>query len=247
MSVKLGNTNIAGTQVLYSTTGSNTDGAMTQAATTDELNLKSNDIDVVHKTGDESVSDVKTFTHNIISNTDGWNIISHHNNITLGNIPASNIWTGIQCQDSSNTEFGVLGVSYRTNGEMWSQIMATLGSTQSAIRAIVNANNVAYTYAPASDVSNSIVTTVNKSKKANGYFKLGNGLIIQWGHVVAASGEIKTVTFPTAFSNTNYYVHSNTNRSGSTGSGWGYVTSKTTTDCKLTTSSDACDWLAIGY
>ena len=38
MSLKLGNTDIAGTQVLYSTTGNNTDGAMTQNATTTELN-----------------------------------------------------------------------------------------------------------------------------------------------------------------------------------------------------------------
>ena len=123
MSLKLGNTDIAGTQVLYSTTGNNTDGAMTQAATTTELD------NCVHKTGDETISGVKTVDSNIISNADRWNIISQHNNITLGSAPSSNIWTGIQCQDSSNTEYGLLGVSYRTTGEMWAQIMATLGST----------------------------------------------------------------------------------------------------------------------
>jgi hypothetical protein len=102
-------------------------------------------------------------------------------------------------------------------------------------------------YGKASDAVNSIVTTVNKSKSANGYFKFGNGLIIQWGHVAEASGETKTVTFPTAFSNTNYYVHSNPNRSGSTSGGWGYVTSKTKTNCILTTGSYVNDWVAIGY
>lgn len=59
MSVKLGNTNIAGTQILYSTTGNNTDGAMTQNATTTELN------NTVHKTGDETIGGVKTFTDTI--------------------------------------------------------------------------------------------------------------------------------------------------------------------------------------
>lgn len=65
MSVKLGNTNIAGTQVLYSTTGSNIDGAMTQSATTSALSTKSNDIDVVHKTGDETINGQKTFMDGI--------------------------------------------------------------------------------------------------------------------------------------------------------------------------------------
>lgn len=118
---------------------------------------------------------------------------------------------------------------------------------EALLHLVCNNNGAPYATAPASDINGSIVTTVNKSKAANGYFRLGNGLIIQWGHVAAASGDTKTVTFSTAFSNINYYVHSNINRSGSTGSGWGYVTSKTTTNCKLTTSSDACDWLAIGY
>ena len=63
MSVKLGNTNIAGTQVLYSTTGNNTDGAMTQNATTMQLNLKANDVNVVHKTGNETINGVKTFSN----------------------------------------------------------------------------------------------------------------------------------------------------------------------------------------
>lgn len=66
MSLKLGSTNIAGTQVLYSTTGNNTDGAMTQAITTTQLNLKANNADVVHKTGNEMIGGVKTFTGNVV-------------------------------------------------------------------------------------------------------------------------------------------------------------------------------------
>lgn len=67
MSLKLGNTNIAGTQVLYSTTGNKTDGAMTQKATTDELN------NCIHKTGNETISGVKKFTDDIFI-TDNDNI-----------------------------------------------------------------------------------------------------------------------------------------------------------------------------
>ena len=74
MSLKLGNTNIAGTQVLYSITGNNTDGAMTQAATTTVLNnkadnsvvnLKANDSAVVHLTGNETINGEKIFTSEI--------------------------------------------------------------------------------------------------------------------------------------------------------------------------------------
>lgn len=192
------------------------------------------DADVVHKTDNEMISGIKTFTRDIVrklNSTDNWQgvlAINDSSDVLKGFISYLNVNNGNQVQ---------LSCTKQING---SSRYSTLGLTMLD-------DGRGYVTAPASDVNNSIVTTVNKSKAANGYFKLGNGLIIQWGHVAADSSETKTVTFPTAFSNTNYYAHSNTNRSGSTGSGWGYVTSKTTTNCKLTTSADACDWIAIGY
>ena len=46
MSLYKGNTLISGHQVLYSTTGQNTDGAMTQKAVTDALDTKVNTSDI---------------------------------------------------------------------------------------------------------------------------------------------------------------------------------------------------------
>jgi hypothetical protein len=255
MRLKLGDIDIAGTQVLYSTTGNNTDGAMTQAATTTELNLKANDTDVVHKTGDENYTGLKT---NIITLNLNERTYTNSNPIQT-NIDATttqsfyhDLYTDI-IRDINGNYLSWNTTTIGTNKSVNKQISArckntdNTGNITSAIQVCASPNGSTWATAPASDINGSIVTTVNKSKAANGYFRLGNGLIIQWGHVAAASGDTKTVTFSTAFSNTNYYVHSNINRSGSTGSGWGYVTSKTTTNCKLTTSSDAVDWIAIGY
>lgn len=44
------------------------------------------------------------------------------------------------------------------------------------------------------------ITTSAISKSANGYVKLGNGIIIQWGKT--SSNNNVTVTFPTAFTST---------------------------------------------
>ena len=107
-------------------------------------------------------------------------------------------------------------------------------------------------YGQASDATNSILTTVNKSKGLNGYFKLGNGLIIQWGRVanVATIGP-STVNLPTAFSNTNYSVVTTAATSGTAYTGMMQVYDKTTATFKLDNSNtnynDPAQWLAIGY
>lgn len=62
-------------------------------------------------------------------------------------------------------------------------------------------------YGTASDANGSIVTTVSKTKAGDGYFKLGNGMIVQWGTFTAASSNgTATVTFPTSFTSTNYCI-----------------------------------------
>lgn len=54
-------------------------------------------------------------------------------------------------------------------------------------------------YAGSSDEINTVVTTVAKSKTQNGYFKLGNGLIIQFGLVTNMNNNKAWVNFPTPF------------------------------------------------
>lgn len=69
----------------------------------------------------------------------------------------------------------------------------------STVAACINLlTNEIWGTAPASDIDGSIVTTVSKSKSANGFIKLGNGWIIQWGKNSTTDG---WVSFPTAFAN----------------------------------------------
>lgn len=49
------------------------------------------------------------------------------------------------------------------------------------------------------------VTTAAISKTGNGYLKMGNGIIMQWGRIRMQTQKVlTTITFPTAFSSTNY-------------------------------------------
>ena len=116
-------------------------------------------------------------------------------------------------------------------------------------------------YGTASDVGNSIVTTVNKSKAANGYFRLGNGMIIQWGrydHGSNSAGFKATITLPTPFSNTNYsfsLVGTRQNDDDMTAAvnveGRAKATTYINFQCSRTSGTSAgiryIDWLAIGY
>ena len=116
MSLKLGNTNIAGIQVLYSTTGNNTDGAMTQKATATELN------NCVHKTGNETITGNKTFSglgtfrnYNAFWKTP-YNIIVRSESIENGVTPSSNQYMGIEFRDKNDVRVGWIGLATKTDG-----------------------------------------------------------------------------------------------------------------------------------
>ena len=199
MSLKLGNTNIAGTQILYSTTGNNTDGAMTQNATTTQLNLKANDANVVHKTGNETIGGDKTFQTNILYKKSTQDFIT---------TPAKPYYTEIRNVDINNFEIGQFRVWKDTDG---ANIIDLLGRYQDnsvnfygAVLGIRSySNGRSFPYASASDRNGSIVTTTGINKSENGYVKLGNGLIIQWGTV--GTGANFSVTFPTPFTSSASY------------------------------------------
>lgn len=101
-------------------------------------------------------------------------------------------------------------------------------------------------YSAASSTNGTVVTTVGASKSANGYFKLGNGLIIQWG--TASTGG--TITLPTAFTSTNYSVVISRVNVDTKYHGGSYVQTLTTTNFTFN-GADANGsnhkWLAIGY
>lgn len=103
-----------------------------------------------------------------------------------------------------------------------------------------------YIIAPASATDGSVVTTVSHKNAANGYFKLGNGLIIQWG-ADATSTNGRTITFPTPFTTTtSYAVVVNKVYTAAEGDYTNVVGNKTTTSFKVY-SNRPVNWIAIGY
>lgn len=92
------------------------------------------------------------------------------------------------------------------------------------------------------------------SKGQNGYFKMLNGLLIQWGNSGTYSNtQVKTITLPTSFSNTNYVVLP-MNSGTTTNNYYTYQPhNQTTTNFKLRcqdtggSASGSVRWVAIGY
>lgn len=97
------------------------------------------------------------------------------------------------------------------------------------------------------------ITTSAISKSANGYVKLGNGIIIQWGKFTTSSSDYQnfSVTFPTAFSNTNYSFCFQQARNGAASLYASQINSKTTTGVTgsygIGNLSGGAMWIAIGY
>lgn len=248
MSLKLGNTNIAGTQVLYSTTGNNTDGAMTQAITTTQLNLKANDADVVHKTGNESINGIKTFTSNVRVSKTAPYLDLYNTNITKGTVPSSLQAARNAMLDKDGKNIAMTQYQYNTTGEIQAVIRAYNPNNETDFAQIsiwYPPTGNPYTYAPASDINYSIVTTISKSKATNGYFKLGNGLIIQWGNNSSTTVG-RTISFPVAFSGTNYGVSIVAIHTTYDGDYVNIIKDKTSTGFKANTNKPI-SWVAIGY
>lgn len=231
-----------------------------QIATTRWVNSTGNN--VVHKTGDETIAGLKTFNNNLLYKQSTQDFTT---------TPAQPFYTEIRNVDRNGFEIGQFRVWKDTDG---ANIMDLLGRYQDnsvnnwganlGIRTYSDGRS--FTYASASDVDNSIVTTISKSKSENGYFRLGNGLIIQWGKSTATSSS-GYVTLPTPFASADYAVIINdvmANVPPSQGSnanlvGWGVIQSRSTTSftaflCNYENSSwwrwgegRSFTWIAIGY
>lgn len=188
----------------------------------------------VDKTSDEEISGNKTFLKPIIR--------KH----TLGTGDTSLV----EVRDV--LEKGKAGVyAYYAGEKIYARLVArnTNSNKNSYIDIQVADDGEVTTYAPASSMIHSIVTTTGISKAQNGYLKLGNGVIIQWG--ISAKSSSATVTFPVAFSSASSFVVMVNNK---TNNGGGYSPSayeQTTTGFTLKTLGGAASWdnlwLAIGY
>lgn len=193
-----------------------------------QINAKANNNAVVHLTGDETITGFKTFK----------------NDIFLGGVAGSGQEGGQINFNAGESETNQNVFNFdRRDGEFRFFGVGLDGNVHVPLRININNNLV---YANPSDVSNTIVTTTGISKSGNGFVRLGNGIIIQWGW---HSGSGSTLTFPTPFTSTNYSVAANYRKQSSSGSGIGHVNfyPTSTTSCYFNSQGGDFQWVAIGY
>lgn len=226
------------------------------------VNNPATSTNVVHRTGNETIGGVKRFSENILTDI----------NATRNVAPSAAQYGGIGIRDNANNLFASMVAAMDTNKNASAFLRVFNPSNTSTSDATYmtlhyNADGSTYLTAPASDVNTSVVTTVNKSKGASGYFQLGNGLIVQWGRSTATSSS-GSVTLPKAFTTSNYAVSINivmsnvpdTQGSNANVVGWGVVSGRTTTSftaflCNYENSiwwahkesGRTFTWIAIGY
>lgn len=220
-----------------------------QIATCGWVNTVGNN--VVHLSGNETITGTKTFKAPAINLQSATAV--------KGTTPSSTIDEVVAFFDKKGTaqsnKLGQVFCSYSSEGSIHTSMGAfkpQSGSTLTENLSIYYpVSGSPYATAPASDVNGSILTTVNKSKSANGYFKLGNGMIIQWGRTTDTTNQTKTITFPVAFTSTNYSITATANNQNISYSYDGVtgITDRTTTSCKVFSwyGTRTYDWIAIGY
>ena len=156
----------------------------------------------------QTITGDKTFTQNVVR---------AHKNITKGTNPSIKTYCAVELTDKNGegtkNRVGIFESAIDTNGDIETLIGAykydNNSTTVEKISVIYPKTGNPYTFAPASDVAGSIVTTVNKSKASNGYFKLGNGMIVQWGKTGNLNNNASSptsTTFTTPFTSSNYKV-----------------------------------------
>ena len=164
-----------------------------------------------------------------------WDLF-YYGAFTANRAIASNASGKLAPSNVTATELGYLsGVTSAVQAQLNNKV--ALSGNQSI-------NGVLYTNASAA--ANSVLTTVAISKAQNGYVKLGNGLIIQWGKTPQAGSS--NVTLPVPYSNTNYVI--TTGSYSDDGNRYGtFLRSKTTTGFTIYSNypNSSYSWITIGY
>lgn len=139
-----------------------------QIATTGWVNTVGNN--VVHLTGDETISSTKTFTGIIKTySTKDTTIKLARSDLTRGTTPTSDTWSQVRMDDKNGDWIGFWGSRVNTSNEIISEITARgINGTTTSIICGVTANGNVWTYAhtPATfDNSNNIATTAFVNNK----------------------------------------------------------------------------------
>ena len=167
-----------------------------------------------------------------------YNIIVRSESIEDGVTPSSNQFMGIEFRDKNDARVGWIGLAKLTDGTQRIELQKQ-GSTSCFVT-------------QPSDAYSSIVTTIGINKSLNGYVKLGNGLIIQWGLVTNMSNCRATVNFPIPFTDIPQ-VTTTSDYSGVADGYNSYVSNISSTSFyaynKMYGSSLNCwvRWIAVGY
>lgn len=211
----------------------------------------------VNVAGTQTISGGKTFTSNLYINNGDPRVFLKHSSAIKGTAPSSTLVSSYQVRDKNNELLGSVHTQYYSDKSILTQIVAykvnnSSDTASSRISVGYDTNGNVVTAAPACDVNNSIITTINKSKTDDGYYELGNGLIIQWGSKLINGNTSATVTLPKAFTSTNYKiaVSRNTDANATGDLKAAYVRgSKTITGFELHSGSgnQLTLWIAIGY
>lgn len=198
----------------------------------------------VNKAGD-------TMTGNLIIDTSSTTpVVGVKKEKTIEEIPSSTYNYGyFGVYDGNDTSLGGVAVMQQSTGNVEVMLRSTYGSTKR-----ISIYSDGSTYAPASANINSIITTTGISKASNGYIKLGNGIITQWGTCsVPANATSVSVTLPTSFSSDQYGVTAIHQGSGA-GQTLGLVQVNNITASSFTlnhmseyTNTLIRRWIAIGY
>lgn len=239
-----------------------------QIATTGWVNTVGNN--VVHLSGTEAITGTKIFKADPIIKNGAPRLYMGDPSQTKGTAPSGSAWSAVEFQDNNGARLGLvrqLNDSTKLNRVelLVEKANASGDNSQATMSLYYPASGGAYATAPASSVNGSILTTVNKSKAAKGYYELGNGLIVQWGKS-QTSDSSGVFTLPKAFTSTNYAVvitnvmaNVPANRlSNEIVTGWGVVKSQNTGNftaflCNYENShwwrdaTKTVNWIAIGY
>lgn len=164
--------------------------------------------------------------------------------------------------DADGTICGQIYVTAYTNGATQTRIYIRNNKNGSATGTSIDLgldkNGNPYTWCPACDSNNSILTTVSLTKGQTGYLKLGNGIILQWGYIEADSTRYdtgRTINLNVSYSlATSYQLvlgQHCPNSSGSMDFNDFSIASKTTTQFSIrmenTTFQQGISWFTIGY
>lgn len=201
----------------------------------------------------QTISGAKTFTAdpNVTRDSAGFNL--NASNITKGTAPSADVlYSRYRFRDKDGELMSSVYGIYRSNksNQIGFEVRKANAAADTAYTRLgigVMADGSYYTTCPTCDDAGSIVTTVNKSKATNGYFQLGNGLIVQWGYKANSGTHTVTVTLPKAFTTTNYAVTISRYANEWAEAVVMQTNNYTKTSFDFTANDPGVHWIAIGY